>query len=229
MSNYAYAQDSSTRSLLSQVFAWMSLALAITGITAFFVYSHEATRQLLVTKPGLLIGLLIVQLIVVLAFSFLVYRVSFAVALFLFLFYAFLTGVTLSIIFLAYTMSSIASTFGIAALLFGSMALYGYVTNRDLSSMGSLLSMALWGVIIAMVVNVFLQNTMFNTIISVVAVLLFTGLTAYDVQRIKQIATVMNRNNEEYYKISLVGALTLYLDFINLFLNLLQLTGRRRE
>lgn len=227
---YEYSEvQSSGRSLLAQVFSWMSVALGLTSLTAFFVYYNDVLRQFFLNSPTMLFGLLIAQLVVVIVFSFMIYRVSFITALILFLTYAVLTGITLSTIFLVYTMSSIASTFVIAAGMFGAMALYGFVTGADLSTMGSFLRMALVGIIIAMLVNLFLRSEAFNTMISVIAVVVFTGLTAVDVQRIKQISAVMARNSEPALKIALIGALTLYLDFINLFLSLLQLTGRRKE
>lgn len=227
---YEYSEvQSSGRSLLAQVFSWMSVALGLTSLTAFFVYYNDVLRQFFLNSPTMLFGLLIAQLVVVIVFSFMIYRVSFITALILFLTYAVLTGITLSTIFLVYTMSSIASTFVIAAGMFGAMALYGFVTGADLSTMGSFLRMALVGIIIAMLVNLFLRSEAFNTMISVIAVVVFTGLTAVDVQRIKQLSAVMARNSEPALKIALIGALTLYLDFINLFLSLLQLTGRRKE
>lgn len=222
-------QESTMRSLLSAVFMWMGVALSITGLLAWFVYDNEAVRQAVLGKPAVVMGLLIAQLAVVIFFSFMIYRVSFATALALFVAYAALTGVTLSSIFVVYTTSSIAATFFVAAGMFAGAGLYGYFTRSDLSSIGSLFGMALWGIILAMLVNMFVQSASFNLVISGVAVLLFTGLTAYDIQRIKQISGMMIQDNQMHNKIALIGALTLYLDFLNLFLSLLQFSGRRKE
>lgn len=223
------AQSLGTRSLLARVFMWMAIALTITGITAFFVSTQPQIYTYLFEHTGVLIGLMILQLIIVIMFSLLIYRVSYATALLLFLSYSFLTGVTFSALFLVYTMESLAITFFITAAMFGVMALYGYFTRADLSSLGSLLTMALVGIIIAMLINFFFKSSTLHYIISFIAVVVFAGLTAYDIQRIQQLANALDRNNVSNEKIALLGALTLYLDFINLFLNLLQFTGRRKE
>lgn len=218
-----------TKSLLTRVFTWMAIALSITGITAYFVYTQPQIHTYLFEKPGIIIGLMVLQLIIVIMFSLLIYRVSYATALALFLSYSFLTGLTFSSLFLVYTMESLAITFFITAAMFGVMALYGAFTRADLSSLGSLLTMALVGIIIAMLANFFFQSSTLNYIVSFIAIIVFAGLTAYDVQRIQQISNVLQHEQVPLQKIALLGALTLYLDFINLFLSLLQFTGRRKE
>jgi hypothetical protein len=145
-----------------------------------------------------------------------------------FLLYAGLTGVTFSTLFVVYTSASITSTFLVTAGTFGAMSLYGYTTKKDLTSWGSFLFMGLIGLIIASVVNMFMQNSMMSTIISYVGVLIFVGLTAYDTQKIKEMNIIGNEGTDEDTKEAIQGALTLYLDFINLFLMLLRLMGDRR-
>ncbi|HEY9544015.1 Bax inhibitor-1/YccA family protein, partial [Prevotella sp.] len=156
-------------------------------------------------------------------------KMSLTTATLSFLLYSVLNGVTMSIIFLAFTASSIATTFYITAGTFGAMALYGYVTKTDLSKFGSLLRMALLGLIIALVVNIFLRNSMFDMIISGIGVLIFTGLTAYDSQKIKEALAMSEDGGEATQKIALMGALTLYLDFINLFIYLLRFFGKGND
>jgi hypothetical protein len=146
-----------------------------------------------------------------------------------FIAYSILTGMTLSTIFLVYTSSSIATTFAVTAGMFIGMALYGYVTKSDLSSLGSFLIMALWGIILAMIVNMFVGSESFNYVVSGIAVIVFTLLTAVDVQKIKQLSYRMGIGEEPARKIVIMAALILYLDFINLFLNLLPFLGRRRD
>ena len=173
-------------------------------------------------------GLLLGELGLVLFISARIGHIASSTAVFLFMVYAVLNGVTMAAIFVAYTGTSIASTFAITAVTFGLMSLYGYVTKTDLSRFGNLLLMALVGVVIASVVNIFLHNSTLQLIISGVGVLLFTALTAYDTQKIKAQAAVMGDTGEPGAKVALLGALTLYLDFINLFLFLLRFVGNRR-
>jgi FtsH-binding integral membrane protein len=165
----------------------------------------------------------------VLLLSLLINRISFAAAAGLFLVYAVSLGLTLSAIFLVYTYSSIFSTFLVASGMFGAMALYGYFTKADLSAMGSFLFMALIGLILGGLVNMFFKSESFNYVLSAIGVIVFTLLTAYDVQKIKQMASGLYEDSDSMAKASILGALTLYLDFVNLFLYLLQIMGRRRE
>jgi FtsH-binding integral membrane protein len=173
-------------------------------------------------------GLIIIELALVLILSWAVNRISAATATGLFLIYSFVSGLTLSVIVMLYTDASLASTFMIAAGMFGVMAVYGYVTHRDLSRLGSIMLMGLIGIILAGVVNIFLGNTGLDIIISAIAIIIFTALTAYDMQKIKAMGT-MAVDDESRSKQAIYGALMLYLDFINIFLNLLRFTGRRRN
>ena len=173
--------------------------------------------------------LLIAEIGLVIFLSARIHRISFTTATLLFIAYSILNGVTMAFIFLIYTMTSIATTFFVTAGTFGVMALYGYVTKKDLSRIGNICIMALIGLIIATVVNIFLKNTMMDLIISGIGILLFVGLTAYDSQKIKQLLTADDIEvNETTQKIALLGSITLYLDFINLFLYLLRFLGDRK-
>ena len=174
-------------------------------------------------------GLIIAELALVWGVSAAINKISITTATFLFTFYSILNGITLSLIFAVYSEASIVSVFFITAATFGVMAAYGYFTKSDLSSWGKLLYMALFGLIIATLVNVFLiRSTGFNLIISYIGVLLFVGLTAYDTQKIKRILAIQPDMGEGSQKVALLGALTLYLDFINLFLYLLRILGNRK-
>ncbi len=225
-----YVSDSSIatqQSLILRVFVWMAMGLGITGLTAMLTY-NSGLFYTLVQNQGLFWGLMIAEIGMVWYLSARIMKLSFSTATILFGTYAVLNGLTLSFIFAVYTMSSIATTFFITAGTFGAMALYGYVTKRDLSKMGSILMMALIGLIIASVVNIFLGNSMLDLIISVVGVLIFVGLTAWDTQNIKQMLIQTEGEDEELVKkLSVLGALSLYLDFINLFLYLLRFFGSR--
>ncbi len=225
-----YARESN---LMYRVYAWMCLALAITATTAYFVsQSPTFINALFSGSTGsnvLLIGLFVGQLALVIILSAMLNRMSFATAAFLFILYAATLGITLSSIFLVYTYTSIAATFLVTSGMFGAMALYGYFTKSDLSSMGSYLMMALIGIIIGGLVNMFLKNETFHFVISAIGVIVFTLLTAYDVQKIKNMSQEMLGDRETMAKVSIMGALMLYLDFVNLFLYLLQFMGRRKE
>lgn len=210
-----------------KVYAWMTGGLVLSGATAWFVYTTPALFMPLVMNRIALYAILFTKLGLVMYLSTAFKRISYQAAAGIFIAYSVLLGVSLSVIFAVYTMSSIGMVFGITAGMFGTMALYGYVTKADLSSIGNLFGMALWGLIIAMVVNMFMASEGFSYLISFVAVILFTGLTAYDVQKIKMLGYEYAGTSEEK-KVALLGALTLYLDFVNLFLHLLRLLGKRR-
>lgn len=213
----------------AQVYGWMAAGLALTGGVSLFVAASPALTELIFGTRFLFFGLIIAELLLVGFLSARAYEWSRGAVQATFLSYAALNGVTLSVIFLAYTASSIASTFFTAALMFGVMSAFGYFTRADLSGWGKLLSMALIGLVIAMVVNMFWGNGTLNLIVSFVGVILFTALAAYDTQKLKQIAFIGVTEGEEVsHKASILGALTLYLDFINLFLFLLRFFGRRR-
>jgi FtsH-binding integral membrane protein len=212
---------------MAKVFGWMTVGLALTAaISAYFAASGRA-ENLVNDQPLLFFGLIILELVLVFGLSFAIKKISALTASIVFLLYAALNGVTLSVIFLAYTATSITSVFVAAAAMFGVMALYGYTTKRDLTKLGSLLLMALFGLIIAMIVNVFIHSPGFNLAVSAIGVLIFVGLTAYDAQKIKQLAA-QGMTGETASKAAIIGALSLYLDLINLFLFLLRIFGQRR-
>ena len=211
------------------VYGLMSGALALTAVTAFYISRIPNIAATLFGSPLLVTLIFIGQLALVFALSAMIQRLSFPMALAMFLGFAISIGITTSAIFLTYTTVSIVQTFAVAAGMFGVMTIYGYLTGTDLTRLGNVLIMALWGVIIAMLVNFFFQSPMVNLLISIAGVILFTLLTAYDTQKIKQFGEHMISDREMMRKVAVLGALTLYLDFINLFLFLLQFMGRRRD
>ncbi|MBO7545200.1 MAG: Bax inhibitor-1/YccA family protein [Paludibacteraceae bacterium] len=213
--------------LMRSVYYWMAGALAITGLTAMLVANNPALLNFLFSSPTLVWGLLIGEIVLVLILSAAINRLSFPTATLLFILYSVVNGVTLSSIFVVYTQGSIASTFFITAGMFGGLALYGSVTKKDLSGMGRFLFMTLIGLIIASIVNIFMHSEMLYWITTFVGVLVFAGLTAWDAQKIQQMALMADDVNESTQKMALLGALTLYLDFINLFLYLLRIFGKR--
>ncbi len=214
--------------LMRKVYVWMTLALVLTGITAYGVASSPSLMMTIFQTPAIMWGLIIAELAIVIAISAAINRLSLTTATLLFVLYSVLNGATFSLIFAVYTMSSIANVFFITAGTFGVMAAYGYFTKRDLSSWGRLLLMALIGLIIATLVNVFLvKSSGFDLILSYAGVLIFVGLTAYDTQKIKQMLAMQTDMGEGAQKVALLGALSLYLDFINLFLYLLRIFGKR--
>lgn len=216
-------------SLFRSVYVWMTLALVITGFTALYVAKSYTLLNLMLQNQMAFWGVLIAELGLVFYMSARINRISFTTVTILFIVYSILNGVTMSMLFLIYTMSSIATTFFVTAGTFGAMALFGYATKKDLTRIGNLCIMGVIGLIIASLVNMFLHNSMMDLIISYVGVLLFVGLTAYDSQKIKQMLSGEDIEvNETTQKIALMGALTLYLDFINLFLYLLRILGDRK-
>ena len=216
------------QSILRNVYMWMTLGLAITGVVAMFVASSTGLMQALVGNRMLFFLLIIGELGLVFYLSARIHTMSPGAATAAFAGYAILTGVTLSVIFLAYTNASIARAFFVAAGMFAGMSLWAMTTKKDLSSIGNYLIMGLWGIIIASLVNIFLASSSLSWVISFVGVFLFLGLTAYDTQIIKRWSAEMGDVGEaDYMRISIMGALKLYLDFINLFLFLLRLLGNR--
>jgi FtsH-binding integral membrane protein len=220
-----------TKSFVSNVFSLMFTALIISGLSAVW-FATDSMKSIIidpVSKSLTIFGW--IATLAPLGLVFLVgarfQKLSAKTLLGIFLVYSTLTGISLSTIFSIYTTSSIASTFFISAITFGVMAITGYTTKTDLTKMGSFLYMALVGVIIASLINWFMQSSQLHYIISVVGVLIFTGLTAYDVQKIKNIGSQVHQGSETAQKLMIMGALTLYLDFINLFLMLLRLLGNR--
>ena len=215
--------------LMQKVYLWMSLALVITGFTAYFVATSQTLLTMIFGNSLVMWGLIIAEFALVFTISGAINKLSLTTATLLFTLYSVLNGATLSVIFLAYTLSSIASVFFIRSATFGAMALYGYFTKKDLSSWGRILFMALIGIIIATVVNIFLKSGALNMIVSYVGVLVFVGLTAYDSQKIKEMLLQAPDAGEGMQKIALLGALSLYLDFINLFIYLLRIFGSSRD
>lgn len=217
------------RALFRNVYVWMTMALAITGLVAMYMAKSLTLLQMILGSSFGMWGLLIAEIGLVWYLSARIRQISFTTATVLFIIYSILNGATLSVIFLAYTASSIANTFFITAGTFAATGIYGYVTKKDLSSLGSLCIMGVIGLIIATVVNIFLASDALTMVISYIGVALFVGLTAYDTQKIKRLLLSNDIEvNEETQKIALLGALTLYLDFINLFLYLLRILGDRK-
>jgi len=217
-----------TRKFLLHVYNWMAMGLALTGVIAYGVSTSETLLRFIVMNPFIFYGLLILQFVVVIAMSAAIKKMPSIVAVGAFFLYAFLTGLTFSILFLIYTSASISYTFFICAAMFGSVSVFGYITRMNLDGVGTFMVMGLIGLIIASVVNLFLQNEMLYWMISYLGVLIFVGLTAWDTQKIKKMAQVTSFETEEGKKVAIMGALTLYLDFINMFLFLLRIMGNRR-
>ena len=210
------------------VYAWMAAGLALTAIVAWWVSTRPDVMAQIFRGP-MLIGLIIVELALVWIISAAVNKLSAGAATGLFMLYSALNGLTLSIIFIAYTQASIASTFMVTAGTFGAMSVYGFVTKRDLTKLGSLLFMALIGFLIASLVNMFLRSPAMYWILTYVGVLIFVGLTAYDTQKLKQVAIETAGDSRMAARLAVTGALILYLDFINLFLLLLRILGNRSD
>lgn len=216
-------------SLMQKVYTWMTLALIITGVTAYGVASSPSIFSLLYGNQIVFWGLIIAEFALVFMITGMLNRISLTTATLMFVAYSVVNGAVLSSIFLIYTMNSIGQVFFITAATFGVMAFIGYTTKTDLTSMGKILFMALIGIIIATVVNIFVGSTGLQTVVSYLGVLIFVGLTAYDSQKIKRMLYDYEGNDEGGQKLALVGALTLYLDFINLFIYLLRILGSRRD
>lgn len=215
--------------LMRKVFTWMAMALVITGVVAYGVASSPGLMQTIFTGYTPLV-LFVVEIGLVLFLTARLHKMSLLSATLCFIAFSVVNGLALSAIFLVYTFTSIAQTFFVCAGTFGAMAVLGYTTKRDLSKMGSILFMALIGLIIAGLVNMFLRSSMFELIISGVGVLIFTGITAWDVNTIKrELLLQPDTTSETVQKIALIGALNLYLDFINLFLYLLRFLGNRND
>lgn len=228
MTNYTTAQSqaqSMVSSLFKSLYMQMAAALTVTGLTAYFLSQSEAFINYLFTNPSLLWICLFAELGVVMWLSARVMRMSMGSATLLFILYSVLTGVTFSTIFLAYDLGTIATTFFTTAGTFFVMSLVGYITKMDLSRVGNVLYMMLIGLVIATVVNIFVASSTLYWVITYVGVLIFVGLIAFDTQKIKNLFLEYGSADEVGQKLSLLGALTLYLDFINLFLFLLRIFG----
>lgn len=214
---------------IRRVYNWMGLGLALTALVALYTASNHYLLSLIFGNSIIFFGLIIGELALVLILSAAIGRMQAATGMFLFFLYSALNGLTLSVIFLAYTRASIANAFFVSAGTFGLMSFYGYTTKRDLTSWGSFLFMGLIGIILASLVNLFLKSPMVYWVVTYAGVLIFVGLTAYDTQKLKEMAMSGFTDEEEERKTAVLGALTLYLDFINLFLMLLRIMGSRRD
>ena len=216
-------------SVLKRVYLWMTFALVITGLTAMYVVKSQAILELIYSSQYSIMVLFLVQLGVVWLLSACIHKLSFAVATLLFILYSVLTGVVFSSIFFVYTLGSIANVFLITAGTFAAVSCFGLLTKKDLSNWGTYLFMGVIGLIIASLVNLFFKSEMLYWISSYIGVAIFVGLTAYDTQRIKAMVQEGSMEGEvATNRIALMGALSLYLDFINLFLYLLRIFGRRK-
>ncbi|HIJ57912.1 MAG TPA: Bax inhibitor-1/YccA family protein [Deltaproteobacteria bacterium] len=215
---------------IRSVYNWMAIGLGLTGLVAFYVSNNESLQRIVFGNQLLFFGLLIGQLALVFTISARVHKMQASTATGLFVLYAALNGVVFSSIFLLYTKSSIASTFFICAGTFIACSIYGMTTKRDLTSLGGFMAMGLIGIIIASVVNIFIRSSGMSMIISYIGVIVFVGLTAYDTQKLKAMALSQPEGLDAAVirKGTIIGALTLYLDFINLFLMLLRILGSRR-
>ena len=214
--------------VMTGVYLYMFIGLLITAATAFFAARSETFIIMLLNNPAVFYGLIIGELALVFILSLAIRKMPFAMCLACFMIYSLVNGLTLSVIFLIYVSSSIYSTFLVTCLTFGIMSAIGYFTKKDLTKIGHFLLMGLIGIIIAGIVNIFIMSDVFSFAITVVGLLIFIGLTAFDTQRIK--ARLLEETNEDnFQKITIWGALTLYLDFINIFLKLLRILGRRRN
>lgn len=230
MSTEIYTQESvaTQQNFISRVYGWMSLALAMTGVVSWMTITTPALMNVILKNQFVFFGLIIAELLLVVAISGAINVLSSQTATVLFFLYSALNGITLSVIFLVYTAQSIASTFFITAGTFAVMAVYGYTTKKDLTTVGNLAMMALIGIIIASIVNIFLKSDLLYWGITYIGILVFIGLIAYDTQKIKQIGMGLADDEHIAHKSSIIGALRLYLDFINLFIMLLRVFGRRR-
>jgi FtsH-binding integral membrane protein len=216
---------------MSRIYGWMTFGLIITSVVSYVIGSDVGLMQTLMLNRGIFMFLMLLQFGLVIGLSAGINRMSVAVATGCFLLFSFVTGVTFSALFLTYSISTLGNVFAITAGSFGGLALFGYVTKKDLSGLGTFMIMGLWGVIIASIVNIFMHSSALDSALSLISVVIFAGLTAYDTQKLKNFASVSDSESESSHKIAIVGALTLYLDFINLFLALLRVFGgdRRRN
>ncbi len=217
------------QTFMARVFGWMTIGLLVTALVALAIASVPAIQEQIAGNRGLFWTLLLVQLGIAMAFGFVLNKIPAAVAAGLFITYSALTGAVFSVLFLIYTLGSIAGTFFVTAGMFGAMAAIGYTTKKDLTKFGGILLMALIGLIIASVVNLFMHSSALAWMVSVAGVIIFTGLPAYDTQKIKQAYASGEYGSTAYNRTAIFGAFILYLDFINLFLYLLRFMGSARD
>jgi len=213
---------------MRKVYLWMAIGLAVSGITAFLVGSNPSYYTPIIEHEGLFNGLLIFEILLIVLLVFLIERIPAFLAELTYLFYCFMTGLTLSVIFIVFAYDSIQLIFFITAGMFAVMSAYGYYTKTDLTGIGQVLIMGLFGIVIAGLTNLWMQNSALDFWSSVIGVFVFTGLTAYDTQKIRSHNILGNDGTSEDRKEVVMGALTLYLDFMNLFLDLLKLFGKRK-
>ena len=212
-----------TADLFTKVFGWMFLGLLVTAATSFIAFHSDTLQDIIFGNIGVMLGLIVAQFVLVIVLSARVNKMNFSTALVSYLLYTIINGLTLSVIFLVYNIGTIYLAFGVTALTFGAISVFGAVTKKDLSGVGSIAIMALFGLIIGSVVNMFFASSMLDWVITYAGIIIFTALTAYDVQKIKNLSqSGVNNNN-----LAIIGALTLYLDFINLFLRILRVLGGR--
>lgn len=215
-------------SFINRVYLWMFAGLSVTALTSFIVYSNKNLVDIFIGNQITFFILLFLELGAVVYLSRVISQISSTQAAMVFILYAILNGITFSVIFLIYTLSSIGTTFLITAGMFGGMSLYGYFTKRDLTSIGNIALMGLWGLILSSLANLLLNNPRLDWIITYSGILIFTALIAFDIQKIKNINIIGNMSSDQDKKESIMGALSLYLDFINLFLKLLRIFGKRK-
>jgi FtsH-binding integral membrane protein len=214
---------------IRRVYNWMALGLAATALVALYTAGSPWLQRMIFGNSLVFFGLIIGELVLVFWLSAAIDRLAYSTASMMFFIYSALNGLTLSVIFLVYTETSIASTFFVTAGTFGVTSLYGYTTKRDLTSWGGFLFMGLIGIILASVVNIFLKSPMIYWVVTYAGIIVFVGLTAYDTQKLKEMAVQGFATEEAEGKSAVMGALALYLDFINLFLMLLRIFGQRRD
>jgi uncharacterized protein len=219
-------QTKITNTYIQKVYFWMFIGLIITSITAYLVSQDPDLYNVILGNDIVFYGVLIAQFLAIVSISAFIRRIPDNLAEITFGLYCFLTGLTLSIIFLEFSISSIAYVILITAAMFGFMSLYGYVTKTDLTSLGNIATMCLFGIILALIVNLFIMNSVLDTVLSILGVIIFSGFAAYDTQNVKR--TLMD-TGEDLIKKEILGALKLYLDFVNLFLDLIDLFGKRRS
>jgi uncharacterized protein len=217
-----------TQRFIVKVYGWMSLALIVTGLVAIWTVSSQMVINFIFSSRFVFMGLLIGEFVLVVYLAGWIMKMSSQTATLVFILYSVLNGLTLSVIFLVYTADSIASTFFITAGTFAIMSIYGYFTKTDLTRLGNILLMGLVGLIMASLINLLFQNETLYWITTYAGIFIFTGLIAYDTQKIKNLNVIGNEGTDEDRKEAIIGALTLYLDFINLFLKLLRLFGKKK-
>ncbi len=220
-------QKETINSFFQKVYLWMFTGLLISAIAAYSLFWFPVLFAYIIMTP-LFWVLIVAELGIVIILSMLLKKISAKTAKILFVLYSFLTGLTLSVVLFAYTMESIFMVFFIVAIMFLLLSLYGYFTKRDLSALGPVLFIGLIGIILAAVVNIFLKSSGLSMAISIIGVIIFTGLIIYDTQVIKKFFALEEKNKEALSKLAIFGALKLYLDFINLFLFILRLLGKRK-